>query len=300
MPVGRTPELTVSTIFAVIVTYNPGDISQLLDRFVAQCAEVVVVDNSDVDSALLRSACTDAGTTLISLGQNVGIAAAQNIGIDYALSNGADAVLLSDQDSIPGPTMVADLAAHLGPGIGAVGPVPYDGDEPLVYTDHYWGPKRPNTAVIGDDPITAAFLLASGCLIPAQVLRHVGLMPADYFIDHVDLAWSMRARTYGYQLLAIPTVKLTHSLGDRGIKIKGRQRTVHVHSPIRNYYLTRNTVELMRNPDLPVAWRFRYGYWIARFAAFTLLANSDRATRAVMIGRGFYDGIRRRMGKMPQ
>ncbi|QJC21134.1 glycosyltransferase family 2 protein [Arcanobacterium buesumense] len=285
-------------IFAVIVTYHPGDISALLHSFRAQCTEIVVVDNSEGDSSTLASLCTDIGATLIALGRNVGIAGAQNIGIDYALDHGADAVILSDQDSIPGPTMVATLAAFLGPGIGAVGPVPFDGEEPLVYTDHRWGPKRPST-LPDDKPIEAAFLLASGCLIPADVIRHVGLMPADYFIDHVDLAWSMHARSLGYRLLAIPHVRLTHSLGDGRIKVAGRKRTVHTHSPIRNYYLTRNTFELMRNHDLPFLWRIRYGYWISRFAVFTILTNDHRRQRARMITAGIRDGLRRRMGKIP-
>lgn len=284
-------------IAAVIVTYHPGDVYPLLARFADQCSAVYVVDNSPTLDTELSEACQRTGAILLPLGRNVGIAAAQNIGITRALDDGADAVILSDQDSIPGPRMVADLAVHLGPGVGAVGPVPFDGDEPLVYTDHMWGPKRPNNFEIGTDPIEASFLLASGCLIPAHVLREVGLMPAEYFIDHVDLAWSMRARACGYRLLAIPTARLVHSLGDRGIKVKGRKRTIHVHSPIRNYYLTRNTIELMRNPDLPATWRFRYGYWITRFAVFTVLTSKDRTERAKLISRGFYDGVRRKMGK---
>jgi len=46
-------------------------------------------------------------------------------------------------------------------------------------------------------------LIASGCLIPADVLRDVGLMDDALFIDHVDTDWCMRARARGYRLLGV-------------------------------------------------------------------------------------------------
>ncbi|QRV02255.1 glycosyltransferase family 2 protein [Arcanobacterium phocisimile] len=290
--------MNFSAISAVVVTYHPQDVNELLGNLALQCTEVIVVDNSEVPPEHLIDTCNKTHARLLSLGKNVGIAAAQNIGIDLALNHGAEAIILFDQDSVPGSSLVLELAHYLADDVAAVGPTPYDGDEPLVYTDHTWGPKRPRTRLDSTEPIDVSFLLASGCLIRADVLREVGFMPAEYFIDHVDLAWCMRARAYGYRLLAIPTVQLPHSLGDKGIKIKGRSKTIHVHSPIRNYYLTRNTIEVMRNPDLPLRWRIRYGYWITRFAAFTLLTSSDRGMRGELILRGVRDGLRRRMGKI--
>lgn len=162
-----------SAIFAVVVTYHPLDVTELIASLASQCGAVIVVDNSEVTPQHLVVACDENQAQLLPLQKNVGIGAAQNIGIDMALRRGARGVILFDQDSVPGPTLVGDLALHLDLDVAAVGPTPYDGDEPLVYTDHTWGPKRPDIRLDSTEPLEVSFLLASGCLIRADVLREI-------------------------------------------------------------------------------------------------------------------------------
>lgn len=283
-------------ISAVVVTYRPGPIAELLYALTDQCDQVIIVDNTPGGDSALAELSEALGGVLLPLGENMGIAAAQNVGIDYALTDGADAVLLSDQDSILADGMVATLAQHLRPGIGAVGPVPVEGTDVLVYTDHEYGPKRPAT-LPDTDEIEVSFLLASGCLIPADVLEDVGTMNSALFIDHVDLEWGMRARRAGYRLLAIRDAVLEHRLGDSVVKVPGRAQVVHVHGPLRNYYLIRNTIALIKTSLLPIKWRIRYVYWIVRFAVFNLLVNPDRITRLHYVVRGFNDGWKGRLGR---
>lgn len=282
-------------IQAVVVTHNPGPIGSLLAALADQCDHVIVVDNTPGGDPVL-SQSLPVGSTLLTVGENIGIAAAQNIGIEHALAHGADAVLLSDQDSIIPAGMIDTLVSHLGPGVGAVGPVPVEGTDTLVYTDHEYGPKRPAT-LPDSDAIEVSFLLASGCLIPREVLEEVGSMNSGLFIDHVDLEWGMRARRAGYRLLAIPATILEHRLGDSVVKIPGREQVVHVHGPVRNYYLIRNTIALIKTDLLPTKWRVRYAYWIVRFAVFNLLVNPDRLSRFHYVARGFGDGWRGRLGR---
>ncbi|WP_182353713.1 rhamnosyltransferase [Flaviflexus huanghaiensis] len=283
-------------VHAVVVTYRPGPVGPLIRALAAQCAHVTVVDNTPGGDEELAAVCTGAGAELVELGDNMGIAAAHNIGISAALENGADAVLLSDQDSIIPAGMVETLVSHLDRGVGAVGPVPVEGTDELVYTDHRWGPKRAPLPA-GAQEIEVSFLLASGCLIERTVLEDVGLMNAALFIDHVDLEWGMRARRAGYRLIAIPTAVLEHSLGDSVVKVPGRDQVVHIHSPIRNYYLIRNTLALIKTDLLPRQWRVRYVYWITRFSIFNVLINADRRERARYVVRGFIDGVTGRMGR---
>ncbi|MDO5722966.1 MAG: glycosyltransferase family 2 protein [Flaviflexus sp.] len=280
-------------IHALVITYAPGDLDDLLGALALQCARTTIIDNTP-GGADLGAVAARHGAELITLGTNVGIAAAQNMGIERALEAGADAVILFDQDSVPTDGMIPTLAQHLTEGVAAVGPVPREGDDVLVYTDHTFGPKRP--ATVGSDPFEVSFLLASGELISARALAEVGLMNAAWFIDHIDLEWGMRARRAGYRLLAVPAARLDHRLGDRTVKVPGR-RVVHVHAPIRNYYLTRNTIRLISSDLLPLPWRVRYVYWIARFAAFNILVNPDRAERARYFARALGDGLRGRLGR---
>ena len=121
-------------------------------------------------------------------------------------------------------------------------------------------------------------------------------MREDLFIDHVDLEWGVRARKAGWRLVAVPGAKLTHSLGDDVVRLPGRDQPVHVHSPIRNYYILRNTIALVRTSLLPGKWRVRYCYWAAKYAAFNAFAAGDGKARRKMLRKAAADGFKGRLG----
>ncbi|MGC5616609.1 glycosyltransferase family 2 protein [Georgenia sp. Z1491] len=310
-PGGDTPAPTSTAVCAVVVTYSP-DLDRL-DPLVAglgeQCASVVVVDNGPGGSGL-ADLCERRGAELVALGGNTGIAHAQNVGIERAVSAGATHVLLSDQDSLPAPDMVPELLAGLERGaeqgrgpVGAVGPVAGDvrsASEELVYVPRRWGPRRALPTDVDDDGlIDAAFLIASGCLLPAAALHDVGAMNDDWFIDHVDLEWGLRARRAGYRLLAVTSARLDHSLGDSLVKLPGRAQEVHVHSAFRTYFLARNTVLLLRSGLLPPAWAVGYAVWLGKYVAFNSLVVPGRIDRFRRMMRGVADGVLGRTGPAP-
>ncbi|MBO9556689.1 hypothetical protein, partial [Cellulomonas sp.] len=71
-----------------------------------------------------------------------------------------------------------------------------------------------------------------------------------------------------------------------------------IHSPVRNYYMARNTVLLVRSGLLPVAWRVGYLAWITKYTGFYVLAVRPRRTRARLLLRGFRDGVLGRTGPL--
>ncbi len=297
------------TVVAVVVTYAPRieDVAALLEALAPQVAGVVVVDNGSDPSlvAALEVTARAVGADLVPLGTNHGIAAAQNRGVALAREHAADFVLLSDQDSLPAPDMVERLltgfrAADAGPSpVAAVGPVTTDARNEgaaLLFSAQRWGPRR---AAVPDAPgalVPAAFLIASGCLVSAEALDRVGPMNEAWFIDHIDLEWGLRARGAGYGLYGVVGAELAHSLGDRTQRIPGRERDVHIHSPIRNYYMARNTVLLIRSGLLPTAWRWGYAAWITKYAVFYVLAVAPRWVRARRLAAGIWHGLRGRTG----
>lgn len=297
-----------SRVCAVVVTYNPaGDCRALLDALSCQCDAVVVVDNgSQADAvAVLSESCHQTGALLVSLPANVGIAAAQNIGIRHASDNGATHVLLSDHDSLPVDGMVEDLLAVISESsdIAAVGPLVAEeraGADQLVYMPRRWKPGRATPEELTQPQLEVAFLIASGCLIDLDAFAQIGPMNEALFIDHVDLEWGLRARNKGYRLVAVPSARLVHELGDEAVHLPGRAQPVHVHAPFRNYYIARNTLWLIKQKGLmPGRWRFRYAYWLAKYAAFNGVLLSDRAhERRKMLARGIGDGLRGRMGRI--
>ncbi|WP_324650856.1 glycosyltransferase family 2 protein [Georgenia sp. H159] len=306
-----TAPARVDGVVAVVVTYEP-DLAvtgPLLTALAAQCQAVVVVDNGSAAQlrADLREECTRLGAELVELPTNRGIAAAQNVGIGRATD--ARYVLLMDQDSLPAPDMVARLAtgarqaAADGAPVGAVGPVSADTrstTEQMVYVSRTWGPRRAREEEMHAERVETAFLIASGCLVPVPVLQDVGAMNEAWFIDHVDLEWGLRARRAGYHLYAIPGAHLAHSLGDRLTKLPGRAQEVHVHSPVRTYYLARNTVLLVRSGLLGWRWTVGYLVWLGKYVAFNALLAAPRRQRVRRMAQGLRDGVLGRTGPAPR
>ncbi|GEL97659.1 glycosyltransferase family 2 protein [Cellulomonas terrae] len=310
MPEARTP--APDRVTAVVVTYHPdvAALSELLDAVAPQVGMVVVVDNGSTPETLaaLRTVVAAVDGEVVALGENLGIATAQNRGVERATAGGATAVLLLDQDSVPAPDMVAVLERALatpapdGRPVGAVGAVARDdrdGEPPFVYAAQRFGPRRVELPTEPGARVEVAFLIASGCLVDLRALESVGPMREDFFIDHVDLEWGVRARRAGWVLYAVVGADLRHELGDDPRPVPGRDRTVHVQSVGRNYYMTRNTLLLVRSSLLPTAWRWGYLWWISKYTVYYVLAVAPRRRRVPLLLRGLRDGALGRSGPMP-
>lgn len=300
-------------VVAVVVTYRPDveGTEVLLRALAPQVDRVVLVDNGSPSGTVdrLRTALDAVDGELVPLGTNRGIAEAQNLGVDRARELGARSVLLSDQDSVPAPDMVERLVDGLARAraehgrVAAVGPVTVDernAGAALLFADRRWGPRRAVVPATDGALVPATFLIASGCLVDVAALDEVGGMNAAWFIDHIDLEWGLRARRAGYGLYGVVGAHLGHALGDRVQRIPGRERDVHIHSPVRNYYMARNTVLLVRSGLLPVAWRLGYAAWITKYTGFYVLAVAPRLRRAGLLLRGLADGLRGRTGPLQE
>jgi rhamnosyltransferase len=297
-----------ATVHAVIVTFSPDRerFEQQADGLVGQVAHAVVVDNGSAPEVLswLRAGCAARAdrTTLIELGENRGIATAQNVGIGRALASGARRILLLDHDSIPGPRMVARLAAALetlratGLKVAAVGPRYVDArqDNPPPFIRVRGGRLHRLPCPSPETVNEVDYLIASGCLIAADTFAAVGLMNEALFIDYVDIEWGLRARALGYLSYGVCSATMAHDLGEQPIVVLGHAKPSH--SPLRHYYHFRNACWLYRHGDLPRGWKFVDGYRLSlRFAFYALFARPRLAHVAAMT-RGLRDGLRGRLG----
>jgi rhamnosyltransferase len=103
--------------------------------------------------------------------------------------------------------------------------------------------------------INATFVIASGCLIRTEVLKEVGLMNGQLFIDYIDVEWSLRAKHFGFNVFITSRAKMAHTIGDNRVNILGR--TISIHNPLRRYYLIRNSFYLLRLPYVPIGYKLR-------------------------------------------
>jgi len=308
---GTIMNATHNSIFAVIVTFNPEveTFNQIIDSINSQVEKIIIADNGStrINLAELHKISTRCPSVhLISLPENLGIAHAQNCGIKMAIDMGSSHILLLDHDSIPADDMVEELIKleldllSKGHKVGAVGPTSVD-----RRTSTRSGFVRKDGILIKriypENPpgfVETDFLIASGTLIRTEVIKKVGLMNDGYFIDHVDTEWCFRATNTGYRLFGSGNAFLNHSLGDSVIRIWiGRWREIPKHSPLRNYYIFRNTINMVTHVPMSTSWRLAHLYRIIMFFVFFMMAGKPRCRRFNMILRGCIDGLRGISGK---
>ena len=290
-----------SVVIAVIVTYKPDlfVLDRLLNALAGQVDSVVIVDNgSSIEKRLSPDSYLPLKVTAISLNENMGIALAQNKGIEFARRIQAGFVLLMDQDSMPEPGMVqALLSAALEKSAGAVGPRYVDSrhDNPPPFIRIRGLRLERLSCSMPDDIVPVDYLISSGCLIPMDVLDHVGGMREDFFIDFVDIEWGLRARKFGYQCYGVCNAGMSHSLGYDPIKMFGMK--FPLHSPLRHYYHFRNAVLLTKERWTPGNWKLANGWRMCLKYFFYSLFARPRIEHCRMMTLGIWHGL---LGKTGQ
>lgn len=299
---------TGQSICAVVVTYQPDlvKLRSLLDACLSQVACLVVVDNGS-DSQFLSTVriwCQDEGFVLIEAGDNLGVASAHNRGVVWARAARCSHVILFDQDSVPASDMVDvlssvlhDLQADCVP-VAAVGPRLVDRrsglSTPFVRIRPF-GVTRIQCDGSEPSPILTDFIVSSGMLIPLEMIDRVGAFDESLFIDNVDLEWCFRARHLGLSLYGVGGASMDHSVGDRVLQI--RSRVVHLHSPIRQYYIMRNRIALYSRDYIPWEWVIQdFLRLLVKFSLFSLLISPRRQNLRMML-LGVWHGVRGKSGK---
>lgn len=295
-------------IGAVIVTFNPDfcALARLLESLLPQVGSIVIVDNGSGDDVALwvQEHLPVQRVSTVLLGDNLGIAAAQNFGISLLKEKRRKAVVLFDQDSEPAPDMVSTLVgawvrqSALGRKVAALGPRYVDErrDNPPPFIQIKGFRVLRQTCLAPESEVEVDYLIASGCLIPMEVLETVGGMREDLFIDYVDIEWGMRARKAGYQSFGVCAACMKHDLGDEPIVFMGRK--LPLHSPVRHYYHFRNAIFLYRLDTLPLQWKVADGWrLILKYGFYTLFAK-PQYKHWWMMTKGAWHGLRGRMGRL--
>lgn len=279
-------------IFAIIVTFNPEkeDIIKQHKALYSQVAGFVYVDNNSEDSSFL-SEISDDKTYVIRNQNNDGLASAQNKAVMKAKSEGADFILLFDQDSIPSENMVDKLesayveASKRGK-VATVGPAIYKANttekEKMSKGVRLCGfmIKRFDIGELSE----VSYRIASGSLIPINVIEDVGLIEEKLFIDGLDMEWCLRARSKGYKIYETNRTILNHCLGN------GSVNRIKSHSPQREYYINRNSVWMIRQNHIPVGLKVRrLCFSIGRIMQSLIQCDFKYAQKGII---GMIDGVK--------
>ena len=291
------------TVFAVVPTFEPDlHVLERLSLLAVQVKHLIVVD--DGSSAAASATLADIekqGHELIRLPKNGGIAAALNTGIRVALARGADYVLTLDQDSVLGDGYVAAClrafestvqATHLG----------------VILSDRINGqpaiPARFSPEGLGlvDEGIQSGAMISAGCL------RSAGLMDERLVIDCVDTEYCLRVADHGFRLAVAPGTDMEHALGEmvplRPFGLHNQHdvqtRLYQYHSPFRQYYITRNNIDLvLRNFRSRRRWTLAVVKRQIGPTYNAVTSGPHRAKHFVAVVVGAAHGIARVRGPIP-
>ena len=183
--------LKTDVICCLIITFNPDDnLLKLVNILLGQINKVIIVDNhsDNFEMSLFSELVCEDKVFIINNEENFGIAKALNQGIDYAESNRYKWVLTFDQDSKPYSNIIDTLAKVYNSypdklKIGAIGvnAVKKDSDIYFKVSNHR-------------DYLEKDYLITAGCLLSIEAFNKVGRFREDFFIDNVDLEYSLRLK----------------------------------------------------------------------------------------------------------
>lgn len=221
-----------------------------------------------------------------------------------AMENEADYIMLSDQDTEYPPNYVKDMLKAIrdlssnGSQIAAIGPAYKDLNKDRE-RDHFiiFNGFLIKKICAKKGYIVVSQLIASGVIIPVKVLKLVGFMWEDLFIDWVDTEWFWRATAKGYRIFGNANVVIKHRMGDKSVKVG--HKWCNLHSPIRHYYTIRNGLYLaLRSPYINLRMRIRlFIMMFSQLIAFTVLSTPHYKHFKYSL-LGVYHGFIGRLGKL--
>lgn len=289
----------------VLITFNP-DISyfkKVISSIQSNNVSLIVVDNGSSNYAQFPLELLE-DSTLIPLGQNVGIAKAQNIGMKTAFDQGATHVWLSDQDTLYPETYTSQMFHIIneleseGHRYGAIGPSFFELQRKQIEPFFRFKPKMGAFQPCkGLNPVS--HIIASGMIIPKNAYLSVGPKREDLFIDWVDLEWCWRSNSKGYAVYGTGDVKIEHILGDRIVRFMNRE--VSIRSPFRHYFMVRNGLFLcLHDKLLPLKPRlFFLKMAVQMIILYPLIAPENKLQHLKANLLGCYHGVFKRLGPKP-
>lgn len=180
----------------------------------------------------------------IQTGANLGYAGGNNIGIRYALALQADYVWLLNNDTVieHDALQAMIVLAEQYPEAGMLGSKLLLYDKPNCL-EAIGGAKFLVKSPLGQEDRgqweqvkEMDYIFGASLLVKRATIMDTGLMDEDYFLYCEEIDWNIVARRKKWQLLYCPKSLVYHKLS----------KSIDVKAPIRDYYLVRNRLILLK------------------------------------------------------
>jgi rhamnosyltransferase len=279
----------------IFVLYQPArDFLRNLLKAQAACPIVVAVDNSPEADVRLHECLREQGIEVIFNRNEGGLAGAYNRGAEFLLARQCDLIFLLDQDSNIEPSFFADMmdgSSALGTDAFLIGPKIYeialDKCMPVIPP----GKRFPKPFRIEDQNqglFPTLCIISSGSAISAAAYRKLGPFREDYFIEYVDVEYSLRAKSRSVPVYMNAAVTLRQTNGR--IERHGKWFTTN-HAAWRRYYIARNSVHCLHEYRAYSGLHWLSGLMVTQQAICVLLFDSQKLQKIVAIVCGYLDGI---------
>lgn len=284
----------------IFVLYYPSEeFLNNLAKARSVCPCMVAVDNSPDADTQLHESLRAQGVHVIFNRNRGGLAGGYNRGAEVLLARSCDVIFLLDQDTYIDSSFFEEMmraASGLGTDTFLMGPKIYEIN--LKKCMPVFPPeKRFPMPVRMTDKHSGLFptlcIISSGSAISATAYRKLGPFREDYFIECVDIEYSMRAASQNVPVLMNTAVSIRQTTGE--IERHGRLFTTN-HAAWRRYYGVRNAVHCLR------LYRNRWSlHWLAEplvlhWTFCAMLFDSDKLKKLTAIACGYVDGALGRLG----
>lgn len=258
------------------------------------CANLVAVDNSPEADAQLHTCLREQGIHLIFNRNQGGLAGGYNRGAEVLLEQRCDVIFLMDQDSEIEPsffTQMMDACANLGTDTFLMGPKIYEINLKkcmAVFQPGKYLPKRLRIDDQTEGLFPSLCIISSGSAISAAAYRKLGAFREDYFIEYIDIEYSLRAVSQNVPVYMNAGVTMRQTTGH--IERHGKGFTTN-HAAWRRYYGARNAVHCL------YTHRATWGlHWVSAVLALhqavcVLKYEPEKLRKITAILCGYVDGL---------
>jgi rhamnosyltransferase len=136
-------------------------------------------------------------------------------------------------------------------------------------------------------------IISSGSAISAAAYRELGAFREDYFIEYIDVEYSLRASSRNVPVYMNAAVTLRQTNGR--IERHGKLFTTN-HAAWRRYYIARNTVHCLHLYRSYWGLHWFSGLMVIHQAMLVLLLDSQKLKKLTAIAWGYLDGKLGRLG----
>jgi GT2 family glycosyltransferase len=217
---------TATGVAAILVAWNSGQgLWEAVGSTLAGTRRpewIIVVDNGSSDGSVEQVEARFPEVQVLRSGRNLGYTGGNNLGIKLALERGAQYLwLLNDDVLVAADALELLLAeAEARPEAGLLGPLVLTREKPDViltaggvlaagWFSHTIATGEGNS---GQLAAVAEVDYLSGCALLAsrRFVQQVGLLDERFFMYYEDVDWGMRAKTAGFEVVAVRSAKVWH------------------------------------------------------------------------------------------